>query len=493
MKIKTKGEFFQALKASKLLSPEERVETRDAARGVSDPEAVARMLVDSGKLTRWQAGQLMSGRTKLYLGRYKLLKICGRGGMGVVFKAEQPGVGRTVAIKVLHRSMLAKPRAVARFQREMQLAAALNHPNIVVAFDADKIKDNYFLVMEYVSGKSLKYYSQKHGRLPIAWSIECVRQAALGMMHIHEVGLVHRDIKPSNIIVVNDSFSKSPRVKILDVGLSRFASENETQNVELTNDGQILGTMDYMAPEQVQDARTADIRADIYGLGATLFQLLTGSPPLVGKTLMQTYLARMGQEVPSVSGIRAGVPPALDAIVKRMLHRDPEQRYQKPSDVVEALDVLLSGVSLRNPDDEVSREHSARSVRIESSVDFDTTHSSASIEYQGDSDSSCLGFLDQVSLDQSLDESDETHETAPRGHLEKFRAGTRSHSLMGSIRRWIDGWLESRARKRAEREAAEIERHERDVREARERLRKARTTSPQRNGSANSSPSVHSK
>ena len=160
MKVKSKGEFFQALTKSKLLSASERVKARESARGISEPEAVARLLVESGQLTRWQAGQLLAGRTKLFLGRYKLLKICGRGGMGVVFKGEQPGVNRPVAIKLLHKSLLSKPRAVSRFQREMQLAGILNHPNIVTAYDADELNDTYFLVIEYVWGKSLKYYSK---------------------------------------------------------------------------------------------------------------------------------------------------------------------------------------------------------------------------------------------------------------------------------------------------------------------------------------------
>src|SRR3990172_2359075 len=212
------------------------------------------------------------------LKKNQLLRVCGGGGVGVVFKAEQPEV-RTVAIKVLHRSLLSKPRAVSRFMREMRLAAVLNHPNLVVAYDADQIRETRYLVMEYVAGKSLKYYSQKQGRLPISWSCECIRQAALGLAHVHERGLVHRDVKPSNLLVISDSLSKRPRIKILDVGLSRFVSEADEDD-GLTKAGQILGTMDYMAPEQIKDARTADIRADIYSLGTTLFQLLTGSPPL---------------------------------------------------------------------------------------------------------------------------------------------------------------------------------------------------------------------
>lgn len=483
MKVRTKAEFFQALAKSKLLSASERVKAREAARGISEPDAVARLLVETGQLTRWQGGQLLAGRTRLFLGKYMLLKICGRGGMGVVFKAEQPGVNRPVAIKVLHKTLLSKPRAVARFQREMQLAGTLNHPNIVTAYDADKLNDSYFLVMEYVSGKSLKYYSQKHGRLPINWSVECVRQAAIGLVHIHEVGLVHRDIKPSNILVVNDSFTKSPRIKILDVGLSRFVSEGEHVETDLTNAGQILGTMDYMAPEQVKDARSADIRADIFGLGATLFQLLTGSAPLVGKSLMQTYLARMGQDVPAVSQLRPEVPAALDGILARMLHRDPAKRFQTPAEVVEALDAFVSGDPNLESEFAADATTASKRFRIESSVDLETEQSTQSIS--GDSDSSYLEFLDQMSMDQSLDElSEYSSDSTVAGHFSKLQSSSHDKGLYGTARRWIHAWLEWRARRKQEREAAAAERQPipRDPQE-RER-RKARERKQTRNGTS---------
>jgi len=434
MKVKTKSEFFQAVKKSQLLSPRERVEAREAAQGISDPETVARQLVEAGRLTRWQAGQLLAGKTRLSLGKYRLLKVSGRGGMGIVFKAEQPDVKRVVAIKVLHRSLLSKPRAVSRFLREMRLAAALNHPNLVVAFDADQMRDTYFLVMEYVSGKSLKHYSLKHGRLPVAWSCECIRQAALGLAHVHERGLVHRDVKPSNLLVLRDSFSRIPRIKILDVGLSRFVSETEEEG-GLTRAGQILGTMDYMAPEQVKDARTADIRADIYSLGATLYQLLIGSPPLAGKTMMQTYLARMTQEPPSISSLRAGTPAALDSIVSRMLDRDPEKRYHAPSEVAAALAAVLSGEPGVDMDLRSGPDPTARAMRIESSADLDSVDlaSASAIE----TDSSLLTFLDQLSQDETENVPPivlTTDTPLPQGHR---NAAPLWSGLIHSARRWL--------------------------------------------------------
>jgi len=453
MKVKTKKDFFQVLRKSRLLSPEERVDARAASQGISEPETIARQLVESGRLTRWQAGQILAGKTKFFLGKYKLLKVCGRGGMGVVFKAEQPEV-RTVAIKVLHRSLLSKPRAVSRFMREMRLAAVLNHPNLVVAYDADQIRETRYLVMEYVAGKSLKYYSQKQGRLPISWSCECIRQAALGLAHVHERGLVHRDVKPSNLLVISDSLSKRPRIKILDVGLSRFVSEADEDD-GLTKAGQILGTMDYMAPEQIKDARTADIRADIYSLGATLFQLLTGSPPLVGKSLMQTYMARMTQAAPLVSGFRPGISAQLDAVVARMLEREPDGRYHTPAEVAADLaDVLSSGTSEADARSGrgSSGDSTLRGFRYESSADDDSSQLDG---FQAsNTDASFLAFLDQLSSQDELsrDEAVEpppvlvAETPAPNGALNIRR----SHweDFVSSARRWLRSFFPLRLRSR---------------------------------------------
>lgn len=342
MSVSTKGEFFRLLKRSELLSTEQRVEAKHICQGLADAALAADALVKQNLLTSWQAAQLLLGRTQFFLGKYKLLKFRGRGAMGIVFKAQHPDFDRNVAIKVLPKSILDRPRSVARFLREIRSTAALNHPNLVIAYDADEIDGTYCLIMEYVTGRSLKMLVHEFGRLPPRWACDCMRQAALGLQHIHECGLVHRDVKPSNLLVTTVAADQLPAVKLLDIGLARFVSETEEEG-GLTRAGQIVGTGSYMAPEQVADARRADIRADIYGLGVTFFELLTGSPPLVGQTLVQTYMNRLREEAPLVSTLCPDVPTGLDAVLAKMLKRDPRDRYQTPAALAADLAAILDG------------------------------------------------------------------------------------------------------------------------------------------------------
>jgi serine/threonine protein kinase len=337
----SKGEFFRLLKKSGLLTTEDRVEAKRQCQGLKDKSA-ADVLVERNLLTPWQAAQLNRGRTKFFIGKYKLLKFRGRGAMGIVFKALHPELNRTVAVKILSNSLLGNPRSVSRFLREIRSAAVLNHPNIVIAYDADQIGKTYCLVMEYISGRSLKALFLEKGKLPALWCCECARQTALALDHIHSRGLVHRDVKPSNLIVTVRPSDNRLQIKLLDVGLARFVSEAE-QDGSLTRDGQIVGTGDYMAPEQVAKAREADIRADIYGLGATLFQLITGTAPLAGETLLQTYMNRLQHEPPLLSTLAPSIPRGLDTVVAKMLKRSPQERYQKPVEVAADLAAVLAG------------------------------------------------------------------------------------------------------------------------------------------------------
>jgi serine/threonine protein kinase len=336
----SKAEFFRLLKKSRLLSSAQRVEAKRLCQGISDSSA-AEELVRHHLLTPWQSAQLLRGRTRFHLGKYKLLKFRGRGAMGLVFKAQHPELERTVAVKILSNSLLENPRSVARFLREIRSAAVLNHPNIVVAYDADKVGNTYCLVMEYVSGRSLKALCLEHGPLPVLWSCECARQTALALDHIHTRGLVHRDVKPSNLIVTARSADNRMQVKLLDVGLSRFVSEAEEEG-SLTRDGQIVGTGDYMAPEQVAHAKDADIRADIYSLGASLFQLIAGQVPLAGGSLLQTYMNRLEKDPPPLSKLVPNVPRGLDAVLAKMLKRAPEERYQTPVELAADLAAVLA-------------------------------------------------------------------------------------------------------------------------------------------------------
>ena len=341
MSVSSKADFFRLLKKSRLLTAQQRVEAKRLCQGIQD-SSVADVLVQHNFLTPWQAAQLLRGRTRFHLGKYKLLKFRGRGAMGIVFKAENPDLNRTVAVKILSNSLLGNSRSVSRFLREIRSAAALNHPNLVVAYDADEVGSTYCLVMEYVSGRSLKALCQERGRLPVLWSCECARQAALALQHVHDRGLVHRDVKPSNLLVSVRPPENRMQIKLLDVGLARFVSEVE-QDGGLTRDGQIVGTGDYMAPEQVAKAKVADIRADIYGLGVTLFQLVAGVIPQAGGTLLQTYMNRLQSDPPLLSTQVPQIPPGLDSIVAKMLKRAPQERYQTPDDVASDLAAILAG------------------------------------------------------------------------------------------------------------------------------------------------------
>ncbi len=243
---------------------------------------------------------------------------------------------RLVAIKVIAKDRVANPTAVARFYREVRAVAKLSHPNIVTAFEVNQAGETPFLAMEFVEGIDLAKLVQQSGPLPIARACDYIRQAALGLQHAHEKGLVHRDIKPGNLVVSRPLPDEPPLIKILDFGLARFESESD-QGGRLTQLGKTLGTVDYMAPEQAQNARNADIRADIYSLGCTLFTLLTGKPPFPGEDVAERIGARVLGKVPSVRECRPEVSPVLELVLAKMMARNPAQRYQTPGDVAKAL------------------------------------------------------------------------------------------------------------------------------------------------------------
>jgi hypothetical protein len=263
--------------------------------------------------------------------RYCVLGLLGSGGMGSVYRAEHRLMQRTIALKVINPSLTSGPEAVERFRREVVAAARLMHPNIVAAYDAEQAGDLHFLAMELVEGMSLSELLERQGRLSVADACSYVRQAALGLQHAFEKGMVHRDIKPHNLMLTPEG-----QVKVLDFGLARFVSET-TQAGGLTQAGMVMGTPDYMAPEQARDARAADIRADIYSLGCTLYSLLTGERPFPDGDYIQKVMAHLEQEPRPVSTFRQDVPPELVRVLGRMLAKDPAQRYQTPLEVAEAL------------------------------------------------------------------------------------------------------------------------------------------------------------
>jgi serine/threonine protein kinase/WD40 repeat protein len=268
--------------------------------------------------------------------RYRIIRLLGQGGMGAVYEAEHRVMQRPVALKVINRAFTANPAAVERFRREVRAAARLSHPNIVPTYDAEDAGDSHFLVMEYVEGISLARLVKERGPLPVAEACDYVRQAALGLQHAHERGMVHRDVKPDNLMLVASPVASAPGVvKVLDFGLATLTAE---RGGGLTSANVVMGTPDYMAPEQAEDPRTADGRADVYSLGCTLYYLLTGSVPYPEATSLLKILAHREQPVPAIRQVRPDVSPELSAIVVRLLAKKPEDRYQTPGEVAAALE-----------------------------------------------------------------------------------------------------------------------------------------------------------
>ena len=328
--------FLQTLQRSHLLPESELSTVAQLAPQFADTRQLVYYLMQQGLLTLWQAGQLMAGRYTLFLGPYKLRDKIGTGGMGAVYQAEDTMTGLLVALKVMNPKYLKDQVAFRRFLREARAGVVLNHPNIVTVHGATSAGQTHFIVMEYVEGSDLGAWLKQYSWLPIDWACECARQAALGLQHALEKGLVHRDIKPSNLLVVTDQPDGLPLVKLLDMGLARFVSSAEEVS-ELTQSGQIMGTVDYLSPEQARSTRKADIRSDIFSLGCTLFKLLTGEVPFAGENVTEKLMARATEDAPPVSRLRPEVPSELDAVVAKMLDRDPKRRYQTPIEAARAL------------------------------------------------------------------------------------------------------------------------------------------------------------
>jgi len=298
-----------------------------------DAEELLRELLRQKKLTTFQAEAVWQGKGKsLVLGNYLLLEKIGQGGMGAVYKAEHRRMKRIVAIKMLPAKLLNNPAAAARFQREVEAAAKLNHPNIVTAFDADNANGVHLLIMEHVAGSDLSALVKKHGPLSVEKSVNCILQAARGLEFAHKKGVVHRDIKPANLLLDSEG-----TVKILDMGLARIEGDTAGQ-AELTGTGAVMGTVDYMAPEQARSTRTADARADIYSLGCSLFYLLTGKATYDGETLTEKLLAHQTDPIPSIQALRPDVPEQVEAAFCRMVAKKVADRYQTMSEVIADLE-----------------------------------------------------------------------------------------------------------------------------------------------------------
>jgi serine/threonine protein kinase/DNA-binding response OmpR family regulator len=332
--------LLSCLKESGLLSGEEFDRAARALLSSSDTigESPAQKLVDAGLLTPFQMEAVSRGAfSELRIGNYDVLDRLGAGGMGTVFKARHRRMKRIVALKVLSRAMAQDATFLQRFQREVETIARLSHPNIVMAFDADEAEAGPFLVMEFVNGPDLTSVVQKQGALNVSMAVECILQAARGLEYAHGQGIIHRDIKPANLM--RDA---SGVVKVTDLGLARFSAlaggPGQSPGSAITQAGGIVGTVDYMPPEQSLDPGSIDHRADIYSLGATLHYLLFGQPPYQGASLMATLLKHREAPIPSLTQARKDVPAELDAVFRRMEAKVPADRYQTMTEVVGALE-----------------------------------------------------------------------------------------------------------------------------------------------------------
>ncbi len=297
------------------------------------PTDLATALINSQLITSFQAEQLLQGKTRGYdLGRYRILKRLGGGSTGVVFQCEHHVMKHQVAIKVLSRDLIEQyPGALDRFRREARAASSLDHPNVVKTYDLDEDDGRHFLVMEYVDGTNLEKMVEKNGPLPIDQAVNLICQALQGLHYIHDCGLVHRDLKPGNLFL-----NKEGVVKILDLGLVRFTDDRQ-DNLTVQQGSLIMGSIDFMAPEQAEQSSYVDVRADIYSLGASLYYLLTGSLPLPEGSAPQKIMALQFHVPKSIRSMRPEVDSALEVIINKMMSKNPVNRYSTPELAFQAL------------------------------------------------------------------------------------------------------------------------------------------------------------
>ena len=340
--------FLALLQQSGLVSASELAGIRYRHANVSRARSLARALILEGVLTKFQAERLLMGRSAGFLlGPYRILEQLGRGGMGRVYKAEHRTMGRLVALKVLAPELLQTDRAVQLFLHEIRAVGQLVHPHIVTAFDANQAGERFYLVLEFVDGPNLDQLVRRQGPLKVGLACDYIVQACAGLQCAFKRGMVHRDIKPANILVQRHGADGSPGlVKISDFGLARLASSEVvgvgtssglTSGTIVTRENTVMGTPDYLSPEQARCLHKTDIRGDIYSLGCTFYFLLTGRVPFPGGTALDK-LIRHSTEMPApVTQFRQDVPPAVLSILQRMIAKRPEDRFRTPEEVGDAL------------------------------------------------------------------------------------------------------------------------------------------------------------
>lgn len=324
-------EFFEVVEKSELLEPE----TLEAWKLRSDlpdnAKALATLMVKEGAITLYQGNRLLQGKFRGFnVGPYKILNMLSEGKTDAVFLAEHLAMDRYVALKVVKQNLANDRVTHERFQREARITANLNHPNIVKVYDFAEENGLQYLIMEYVEGKTLQNMLNTTGPLAPEQAVDYVRQVLKGLEHAHNQGIIHRDMKPSNIIV-----DKSGKARILDMGHSRFSDDEKMNITKMYDPNSVVGTVEYISPEQTMGDQY-DHRCDIYSLGVTLYTLIAGTPPFQGSSY-QVLMAHQMEEVPSLKAINPAVPSALQAVINKMMAKQPDGRFQSADEVMEAL------------------------------------------------------------------------------------------------------------------------------------------------------------
>jgi serine/threonine-protein kinase len=351
MAISSCGALVEMLSQHKLLAPANLAHIVRASKSpIATPRSLARTMLQRGWLTVYQINQLLAGRvTDLVFGPYHVLDRLGQGGQSMVFKARHTEFHWIVALKVIRSEILVTTDARQQFLQEMEAMAQLEHPNVVQFCDVDQTGDTYYCAMEYVEGTDLGKVVGLSGALPVPEACDYIRQTALGLQHAHEHSLVHRDIKPVNLFLTMPQAPRGPFgcegprpdpvIKILDWGLAslRLPGAARKGGGPANQVKGVIGTADYLSPEQAKSPHTVDIRGDIYSLGCTAYFLLTGLPPFTGGTLMQKLMRHQKEDPPALDELRADVPAALGQAVQRMMAKRPENRFQTPAAVALAM------------------------------------------------------------------------------------------------------------------------------------------------------------
>ena len=339
--------FLERVRESGLISRERLDRALKKTAPTERGRVLARALVEQGLLTKFQAERILAGKTDGFvMGQYRILDELGRGGMGRVFKAEHMTMGRSVAIKILSPELTKTELAVRCFflAHEVKNAARLSHPNIVTAFDANQVGDRCFLVMEFVDGPNLNDFVKEHGPLPETQACDYIRQAAIGLQCAHDLGMVHRDIKPANLLVqktTSKAAGDSTVVKILDFGLARIAAADgdsaEAHQDSIESKNTVMGTPDYLSPEQCRNLHSVDGRSDLYSLGCTMHVLLTGQVPFPGGTTMEKLVRHTTEAPKPIENLRPNISPEVAAVVQKLLEKRPEDRFQSAAELAAVL------------------------------------------------------------------------------------------------------------------------------------------------------------